>query len=70
MTTSVRSVLSYDSQKKDFIAFKVDIFSKKIYIVVTDVVNDVTCSSRSVNTCVVITPFITWHYQLENSDVI
>ena len=70
MTTSVRSVLSYDSQKKDFIAFKVDIFSKKIYIVVTDVVNDVTCSSRSVNTCVVITLFITWHYQLENSDVI
>ena len=29
---------------------KVDIFSMKIYIVVTDVVNDVTYSGKSVNT--------------------
>ena len=50
MTTSVRFVLSYD-----FIAFKMDIFSMKIYIVVTDVVNDVTYSRKSVNTRVVIT---------------
>ena len=35
--------------KLDFIAFKVDIFSVKIYIVVTDVVNDVTFSRKSVN---------------------
>ena len=38
-----------------FLAFKVDIFSMKIYIVVTDVVNDVTYSCKSVNTRVVIT---------------
>ena len=35
-------------------AFEVDIFSMKIYIVVTDVVNDVTYSRKSVNICVVI----------------
>ena len=40
--------------KKDFIAIEVDIFSMKIYIVVTDVVNDVTYSRKSVNTRVVI----------------
>ena len=40
--------------KKDFIAFEVDIFSMKIYVVVTDVVNDVTYSRKCVNTHVVI----------------
>ena len=45
--------------KKDFIAFKVDIFSMKIYIVVPDVFNDVMYSRKSVNTCVVITLSIT-----------
>ena len=52
-----RVVISYD-----FFAFehvKVDIFSVKIYIVVTDVVNDITFSRKSVNTRVVITLFIT-----------
>ena len=53
MTTSVRIVLSYDL-KQDFIAFEVDIFSVKIYIVVTDVVNAVKYSHKSVNTRVVI----------------
>ena len=39
-----------------FFAFKVDIFSMKIYIVVNmDVVIDVTYSRKTVNTCVVIT---------------
>ena len=52
MTMRVRFVLSY---KYDFIAFKVDIFPMKINIVVTDVVNDVTYSRKSVNTRVVIT---------------
>ena len=45
--------------KKDFIAFKVDIFSMKIYMVPMDVVNDFTYSRKSVNTRVVITLFIT-----------
>ena len=40
MTTRVRFVLSYE----------VDIFSMKIYIVVTDIVNDITYSRKSVNT--------------------
>ena len=38
--------------------FKVDVYSMEIYIVVTDVVNDVAApahSCKSVNTCVVIT---------------
>ena len=35
-------------------AFEVDILSMKIYIAVTDVVNDVTHSRKSVNTHVVI----------------
>ena len=38
----------------DFIAFKVDIFSMKNYMVVMDVVNDVTYSHKIVNTRVVI----------------
>ena len=42
----------------------------KIYIVVTDVVNDVTYSCKRVNTRVDITHFITRFYPLENSDVI
>ena len=41
----------------------------KINIVVMDVVNDVTYSRKSVNTCVVIT-LITRLYSMENSDVI
>ena len=55
MTTRVRFVLSYDLLKYYFIAFKKDIFPMKINIVVTDVVNDVTYSHKSVNTCVLIT---------------
>ena len=58
MITSVRFVLSYDL-KYDFIAFKGDICSMKIYIVVTDVVDDVTYSRKSVNTRVATTLFIT-----------
>ena len=54
MTTSVRFVLSYDF-KYNFIGFKMVIFPMKINIVVTDIVNDVTYSRKSVNTCVVIT---------------
>ena len=50
MTTTVRFVLSYD-----FLNRIEDIFPMKINIVVTDVVNDVTNSRKSVNTCVVIT---------------
>ena len=42
MTTRVRFVLSYDFLKLDFIAFEVAMFSMKIYIVVTDIVNEVT----------------------------
>ena len=38
-----------------FFADKVDILSVKFYIVVPDVVKDVTSSRKSVNTCVVIT---------------
>ena len=45
--------------KKDFITFKVDKFSIKKYIVVTDAVIDVTYSRKSANTRVVITLFIT-----------
>ena len=41
--------------KYDFMSFKVGIFPMKINIVVTDVVNDVTYSRKSVNTRVVIT---------------
>ena len=48
----------------DFIAFKVDISSVKIYIVGMDIVNDVTYSRKSVNTRVVITIFITRRYSL------
>ena len=56
MTTSVRFVLSYDFLNTFFITFKVDMFPMKlINIVVTDVVNDVTYSRKSVNTRVVIT---------------
>ena len=51
MTTSVGFVLSYDFLKYYFIAFKKDIFPMKINIVVTDIVNDVTYSHKSVNTC-------------------
>ena len=42
------------TSKIGFIAFKVDIFPMKIYIVVTDVVNKVTYSRKSVITSVVI----------------
>ena len=45
-------VISYEIYY--FIAFEVDIFSLKIYIVVTDVVNDVAYSRKSVITRVVI----------------
>ena len=47
------------TSKTGFYPFKVDIFSMKIYIVVTDVVNDVTYSSKSVNTHVVVTLLFT-----------
>ena len=45
------------------------IFSIKNYIVVTDVVIDITYFRKSVNTRVVITLVITWRYPLENSEV-
>ena len=38
--------------KIGFIVFKEDTFSMKIYVVVTDVVSDVTYSRKSVNTLV------------------
>ena len=69
MTTSVIFCLSYDFSKWLFIAFKVDIFQQKMHC----------CHGRhhaelvlaeSVNTCVVITLFMTRHYPLNNSDVI
>ena len=41
--------------KKNFIAFKMDIFSMKIYMDVMDVANDVTHSRKSVITRVVVT---------------
>ena len=59
MTTSVRFVLHHMTSKIGFITFKVDIFSLKINIVVTDVINDVAYSCKSVNTRLVITLFIT-----------
>ena len=37
--------------KKGFIAFKVDIFLMRFYIVVTDIVNDVTYSHKSSYAC-------------------
>ena len=54
MTTSVRFVLSYDFLNTFLSPLKVDIFSMKINIVVTDVVNDVAYSRKSVlkYTCV------------------
>ena len=55
MNTSVRFVCHMT-----FKTFKVDIILLKDYIVVTDVVNDVTDSRKSVNTRVVITLFIIW----------
>ena len=58
MATTVRSLLSV-TFNFEFIAFKAVILSLKIYIVVTDVVNDVPYSRKSVNTRVVITLFIT-----------
>ena len=53
MTTSARFVLSYDFLNT-INPFKVDIFPMKITVVVTDVVNAVTYSCKSVNTRVVI----------------
>ena len=52
MTISVRFYLSYDSLKWDFIAFKMNIISKRKHIVDIDVVNDVKCKCQSVITCV------------------
>ena len=54
MTTSVRFCLSYDPLKWDFIAFKMNIISKRKRIVGTDVVNNVTYTRQSVKTRVVI----------------
>ena len=51
---AVRSCLSYDPLKLDFIAFKTNIISIRKYIVDTDIVNDVTFSPKSVITRVVI----------------
>ena len=50
LTTSVRFCLSYDHLKWDFIAFKMNTFSKSKCIVVTDVVNGITCTRQSVIT--------------------
>ena len=51
---SVRFYLSYDSFKWDFMAFKMNIISKRKRSADTDVVNDVTRSRESVITGVVI----------------
>ena len=59
MTMSVRFVLSYDLEKRILSAYKVDTFSMKINVLVTDGVNDVTISHKSVDTRVVITFAIT-----------
>ena len=53
MTTSARFCLSYDSLKRDFIVFKMNISSIWKCIVDMDVVNDVTCTRQSVITRVV-----------------
>ena len=50
MTTRVRFVLSYDFNNRILSPWKWTYFLMKIYIVVTDVVNDVTYTSKSVNT--------------------
>ena len=47
-------VAAHMTLKIGFYRLEVDIFSMKIYIVVTDVVSDVTYSRKSVNTRVVI----------------
>ena len=50
MTTSVKFCLSYDPFRWDFIAFKTNIISLRKCTADMDVVNDVTCSRRSVIT--------------------
>ena len=54
MTMSVRFCLSYDPLKWNFIAFKMNIISFRKRIVDMDDVNNVTCTSQSVITRVVI----------------
>ena len=55
MTTSVRFVLSYDILNTILLPLQWIIFPRKISTVVTDVVNDITYSRKSVNTCAVMT---------------
>ena len=50
MSMGVRFVLSYDSEKR-FYCFKLDIFPMKNYMVVMDIVNDVTYSCKSYYMC-------------------
>ena len=54
MTTSVIFCLSHDPIKWDFITFKMNNILRRKRNVDTDVVNDVTCTRRSVITRVVI----------------
>ena len=54
MTNRVRFCLSYASLQWDFIAFKMNIISKRKRIADTDVVNDLTYTHQSVITHVVI----------------
>ena len=70
MTSSVRFCLSYDRFKPDFIVFKVDrhYFNRK-RIAVTDVVTALHVRAKML--CNVWSyDFMTWHYPLNNSDVI
>ena len=54
MTTSVRFCLSYDRLKVDFNSFKIDNILRRKHIADMDVVNEVTCTCKSVTTHVVI----------------
>ena len=52
-------ILSYDPLKWDFITFKTNIISARKHIIDMDIVNDVTITSQSVITRVVI--WFLWH---------
>ena len=54
MITRIRSCLSFDPFKWDFIAYKINIISARKRIVDTDVVNNVTSTRQSAITRVVI----------------
>ena len=65
---SLKFCLPYDPLKWDFVVFKINIISIRKRIVVTVVVNDVTCTCEVVITRVVIQIFVTRRYPLNNSD--